>query len=761
MNWQSLIPEAPFDWALIPLNGDKKPLDDAWTSFDGYDLDGISEHNGSVKAVGLMLGPKSGGVLQVDFDGPDSTSKFQAVFGRSPKELPPTIGVTSGKESRGSRFFLVDQDWWDSLRGRKTWKDNDGNICLELRWAGHQAAIAGAHPETDGYRWLPDSSPAAREMATAPDWLLDPLIRSESNYEPVEPTAADAERAINMLRHIDASTRTDYDGWLEVGMALHHTDSGLLSSWVQWSKQMVNFDEEECLAKWQGFADYKGTPLTIGTLHHFAKQGGYKEPKAPKTQPQDLTTSPDFISGVISDAEGLKHTLDEGLKAIDGLSDVAMRSVALVQLQRSIGLTEKQFLALIHQLAEHKEEAPPEDFESLLAYADGIATDPIVEDLLGVGLSLFAADGGTGKSCFAYELIEAVTTGGKFAGQFQAKQNPCLVVQLDESPKDALVKWRRMDFQPLKSEIHFLWKFNPMMFPELRAKVEATRAKVIVLDSLVSIAGGQINAKDAEFGLLIYRLNKLASELGVAIICIHHLSKNEKGKERSTVAKEDIYGSAYVFNGTADAWGYWGFREDGNPEPLFALKILKNRSNLAELHTVYEFEGSHEDHRLRFRGIRDRVISLNQIKNHRERVRQFLCSRPGTIFTVKEVNEGASIGSDAYCKRILAELYQARVGVDRKRLPSTGGRPPYGYFGKPLVPIGEKSLARVSPHLVKEVSLSSLSLDSLSSEGGSKGVPKAPKEGGLLSLEPREHTREESQTPVSWGHTLDHDDLPF
>jgi hypothetical protein len=70
----------------------------------------------------------------------------------------------------------VDRDWWPHLRGRRVWEHN-GEVCLELRWAGHQSVIAGAHPETKGYSWLPDSSPAEREVAIAPDWLLEPLLR--------------------------------------------------------------------------------------------------------------------------------------------------------------------------------------------------------------------------------------------------------------------------------------------------------------------------------------------------------------------------------------------------------------------------------------------------------------------------------------------------------------------------------------------------------------------------------------------------------
>ena len=63
------------------------------------------------------------------------------------------------------------------------------------------------------------------------------------------------------------------------------------------------------------------------------------------------------------------------------------------------------------------------------------------------------------------------------------------------------------------------------------------------MDSLISIAGGTISPKDAEFALLLYRLNKLASELGVAILLIHHLTKDSNRQE---VTKEAIWQRVYL-----------------------------------------------------------------------------------------------------------------------------------------------------------------------------------------------------------------------
>ena len=60
---------------------------------------------------------------------------------------------------------------------------------------------------------------------------------------------------------------------------------------------------------------------------------------------------------------------------------------------------------------------------------------PVVEDLLGSScLTVWAADGGSGKSCGAYEIAEAITTGGKVAGQFQAQVGDVVFVQKTNHP---------------------------------------------------------------------------------------------------------------------------------------------------------------------------------------------------------------------------------------------------------------------------------------------------------------------------------------
>lgn len=274
------LADCPLDWELLPLNGNKQPVDPEtgqrlanWAAY-GTDLEGITAIAGSthVKAVGLLLGPKSGGVIAVDFDGEESFPKFCEVFGHHPEELPPAMAVTSGREQRCCLFFAVDREYWPLLKGREVWSDANDKTCLELRWTGHQQVIAGAHPKTAGYSWV--ISPSLIPLPPpAPDWLLEPLVRRERQVEPYVPVDGDAARALEMLACLPSADFQSYDRWLEVGMALHSVDPGLLSAWVDWSRGMDTFDEAECLLKWES---YKGGGVTIATLHHHAKGYGYK-----------------------------------------------------------------------------------------------------------------------------------------------------------------------------------------------------------------------------------------------------------------------------------------------------------------------------------------------------------------------------------------------------------------------------------------------------------------------------------------------------
>ncbi|WP_216913891.1 MULTISPECIES: PriCT-2 domain-containing protein [unclassified Synechococcus] len=284
---------------------DKRPLaGKEWFDRENFTPDEAAALNGDAPpAWGVKSGPVSG-QLVLDLDSDGWRDSFQEVTGHPITDLPRTIAWTSGKPGRSGHLFTVPNEWWPALRNRRTftrpWRegdplDRDGKktaITLwELRWDRHQSVVMGAHPETGSYRWLTGRSPHdISDPAVAPDWLLEALlIQAHPDALEVVPTAEDAARAVAMLEYIDPQAHSCYIDWLRVGMALHHTDPGLLPEWIEWCRPMPNFDEKECRAKWRSFGKgHKGRPASIATLHHLAKAGGYVEPKRPQPSAEEV-----------------------------------------------------------------------------------------------------------------------------------------------------------------------------------------------------------------------------------------------------------------------------------------------------------------------------------------------------------------------------------------------------------------------------------------------------------------------------------------
>ena len=389
-----------------------------------------------------------------------------------------------------------------------------------------------------------------------------------------------------------------------------------------------------------------------------------EEPRVtPQSKPKD---------SIADTAKSMKQELEDGLKEIDALDPIE-RSCGLIALRKKMGLGVTQFEKLVENLVRMTEEKPPRKFSELKAYKKKKAP-PVIPDLLGVGLTLFAADGFTGKSKFSYQIIEAVTKGSMLMNQFEVKEGKALIIQVDESYEDYEQKEHRMGLEFKEENFEIWWDFTPLQFPELKKYIVENNVKVIMMDSLVRIAGAEINPKDAEFGILIYRLNQLAGELGLAIICVHHLNKKTN---RETVKKEDIYGTAFIFNGSANVWGFW--LEQASGELLANLKCLKSRNGVMRINDQYRFRECPDTERHIFMDRANGTATLNELNTNKNRVKNLLKDRPNSTFTPRDINQLLNLGNENYARNILKELYDDRIGVDRIEKKNPIGAPTFHY----------------------------------------------------------------------------------
>ena len=171
----------PDDWALVAVGNNKRPYQANWQNTPLTKEQAAAEiRAGRAKAVGVIAGPASGGLLFVDHDGISATEVLERI-GAPLRELPKSIAVTSGRDGRFQIAYRVPAEYWPAMVGRRVIKsgkeDAEGKAeQLELRWVGCQSVVIGAHPSTSGYRWLKGRAPHEQPLADAPLVLIEQLL---------------------------------------------------------------------------------------------------------------------------------------------------------------------------------------------------------------------------------------------------------------------------------------------------------------------------------------------------------------------------------------------------------------------------------------------------------------------------------------------------------------------------------------------------------------------------------------------------------
>ena len=70
--------------------------------------------------------------------------------------------------------------------------------------------------------------------------------------------------------------------------------------------------------------------------------------------------------------------------------------------------------------------------------------------------------------------------------------------------------------------------------------------------------------------------------------------------------------------------------------------------------------------------------TLDELNTHRKRIATYIIDNPDTYFTSDDISKKLSINKK-YTDKVLRELAAAK-NINKKPMPSTGGRPPYMYF---------------------------------------------------------------------------------
>ncbi len=207
------LQELPDSWGLVAVDGNKRPYQPHWQANPLTKEQAAAEITaGRAKAIGVIAGPVSGGLLFLDQDGISAAEKLTEL-GIPPRTLPETALCTSGRDGRLQALFTIPEKYWPHLRNRRVFDtgkvDADGKAeNLDLRWNRHQSVVIGAHPTTGHYRWIKGRSPAQVGIAEAPEALIELLLNDpEPAPTPLLAAAAPLPATLPLLEFITRDSR--------------------------------------------------------------------------------------------------------------------------------------------------------------------------------------------------------------------------------------------------------------------------------------------------------------------------------------------------------------------------------------------------------------------------------------------------------------------------------------------------------------------------------------------------------------------------
>ncbi|MCO5763789.1 MAG: bifunctional DNA primase/polymerase [Chromatiaceae bacterium] len=247
--------------------------------------------------IGVPTGQPSGlVVLDVDVHkaGDDSLWDLQQRF----EPLPATAMALTGG---GGFHYLFEHP------GVKVRNSVDSlGPGLDVRGDGGYIIVApSSHASGRRYEWELSCHPKDTQLAALPAWLLERIVDTprpatpppESDHGRLYPN--EVARIKTALGYLDPEP---YDGWLQVGMALHASgdDERGFALWIEWAGCSPKFDLADHQRRWASFQRRPGG-VTLGSLFAAAKARGYAPapppPEPPPPPPEPPAGGPDDPSG--------------------------------------------------------------------------------------------------------------------------------------------------------------------------------------------------------------------------------------------------------------------------------------------------------------------------------------------------------------------------------------------------------------------------------------------------------------------------------
>lgn len=164
---------------------------------------------------------------------------------------------------------------------------------IDFKTSGYVVGAGSMHASGSSYE-VESGHPC--DVTDAPDDLVNLLkkpdrYRAQTSSGMMDVSYQDLADMVDHIKNDDV----DYEVWIRIGMAIHHTLSGDgFEIWDNWSKKSDKYDSTFMLTKWHSFGK-SSLSVGLGTLIHYAELGGYQQSVTFETDLTDDDDSPPTV----------------------------------------------------------------------------------------------------------------------------------------------------------------------------------------------------------------------------------------------------------------------------------------------------------------------------------------------------------------------------------------------------------------------------------------------------------------------------------
>lgn len=544
---EELLRRLPGQWRLAPIHRKgscnsegKTPLDESRKEdFDAHKVLDKLRSNLRYSAVGVWMGPRSGGLICVDVDHEDGTTYIHEKYGAD--ALPASFSVKSPVAGHIKHFYTVPPLYWGSGKG-DILSSNDG--MFEILWDGRQGIILGEHPDGGYYEWVTP----VEDLAPAPQWLLNHAFNDKIFFKLPQKilatsfTEEEAEIVVrNALSAIPNPNRGEpgevlYDEWYKILCSVHDAlpnDKGL-ALFEEWASQSDKYEP--------GYAERRSWPYLSASSRDGKSYRTFGH-LIQELRDRDIDPVPQqFQHRVLLKNSGETPALNLAYdELIEQIRNIYLQPAPARVLYDLTTLSKATRFPVATLTAIYEKHLRFLTGTNCMTAADLVGryspekTLCVIPDLLVQGsVVLLHGDSGSGKSYLAYNIAKAVVQGAEFKG-YRARQGTVLIFQSDENP---IATSQRLQYMGIDEEDNILfvqgWTFDQTL--KLRTYLEQYKPLLCIFDSLSSsnLTSGVSENDPAYAAPLTQLTNEIIPAYNTTAIVLHHNNRN--GEFRGTSA---------------------------------------------------------------------------------------------------------------------------------------------------------------------------------------------------------------------------------